>query len=287
MPPEFDLIDVYLVINTAECGSISRGAANSGLSVPSASVRIKRLEDTFGVKLFERVGRGTKLTTAGSMFLLHARGILDHAENLKIELREHARMKTCVRLFANRYAATELMPRVLSKYTASHADVLVDFRQHISTVIVREVSEGLADIGVIATSDPVEGLEVFPYGCVRYVLVVPKNHPLAELQTVSFEQSLAYPQVTVRDRPDERNAKARIEVDDFEMMCRMIECEVGVGHMLESVARRCGKTMKVSIVALTDHWAQRQLSVCVRDRKQLPLPAQELIDLILTEGKSE
>ena len=60
-------------VKVAETGSISRAAFSLGLSQPSLSQQIMRVEGEVGLPLFRRTTRGVLLTDAGRIFLDHAR----------------------------------------------------------------------------------------------------------------------------------------------------------------------------------------------------------------------
>ncbi len=70
-----DLIKLFLRV--AETGQISQAARALGLSQPSASRFLKRLEDLLGTKLVDRSPQGLSLTQAGRDFLAPARRLVD------------------------------------------------------------------------------------------------------------------------------------------------------------------------------------------------------------------
>ena len=61
----FDLTDLRLFLHVAEAGSITAGAARSGLALASASARVQGMEAQAGVALLERGRRGVEPTPAG------------------------------------------------------------------------------------------------------------------------------------------------------------------------------------------------------------------------------
>jgi hypothetical protein len=46
----------------------------------------------------------------------------------------------------------------------------------------------------------------------------------------------------------------------------------------ETTARRAMRTMAIAIVPLTDPWAVRDLTICIRNMKELPLYARQLVE---------
>ena len=67
----FDLVDLRLMIRVAEANSLTRGAEAVYMSVPTASTRIKNIEDSIGIKLFYRTSQGVTLTLPGQAFVHH------------------------------------------------------------------------------------------------------------------------------------------------------------------------------------------------------------------------
>jgi DNA-binding transcriptional LysR family regulator len=62
----------------------------------------------------------------------------------------------------------------------------------------------------------------------------------------------------------------------------MVECNVGVGIVPETTARRAARTMAIAVVDLVDPWAVRELTICVRRLDELPPYARELVEHLRT-----
>jgi len=75
-----------------------------------------------------------------------------------------------------------------------------------------------------------------------------------------------------------RPLRLRIQLRSFDAVCRLVECNVGIGIVPETTARRAQRTMAIAVVPLTDPWAVRELTLCVRNMKELPLYARQLVE---------
>jgi DNA-binding transcriptional LysR family regulator len=64
----------------------------------------------------------------------------------------------------------------------------------------------------------------------------------------------------------------------FDAVCRLVECRVGIGIVPETTARRVAKTMAIKAVMLSDPWAVRELTICVKSRDELPVYARQLVE---------
>ena len=75
-----------------------------------------------------------------------------------------------------------------------------------------------------------------------------------------------------------RPLKLRVQLRSFDAVCRLVECNVGVGVVPASTVRRAAKSMAIKAVDLTDPWALRDLTICVRDFEALPPYARQLVE---------
>jgi len=186
--------------------------------------------------------------------------------------------------------------KALRTYLTTHPDVNIDLRERLSHDIVRAVSEGMTDIGIVADNVRTEGLHVLPYWQDRLVLATARTHPLAKRKTISFAETLEFDYVGLPEASAihaflnraanglHKPLNIRIEVGNFEAVCRMIEANIGIAVLLESAARRHVKTMAIHIIHLSDDWAVRNLQICARSLESLPLFARELIDLLIEDS---
>jgi LysR family nitrogen assimilation transcriptional regulator len=75
-------------LKIAETGSISRASESLGITQPSLSQQLQRLEDEIGVPLFQRTARGVTLTEAGRIFQERARQLLQWSDHAIEEVRQ-------------------------------------------------------------------------------------------------------------------------------------------------------------------------------------------------------
>jgi DNA-binding transcriptional LysR family regulator len=286
----FDLIDLKLFVHVVEAGSITAGADRMHLAVAAASTRIRNMEIELGTALLNRERQGVQPTPAGRTLMHHARLLLQQAERMRGELGEYADgLKGHVRLLSNTNALTEFLPEPLSNFLTAHPQVNIDLEERLSDEIVAAVADGKADIGIVAGTEDVTGLEVFPFRVDRFVLVTAPAHALASTGSVAFADALDFDFVGLErmsslqrflsDKAERmgRRLKLRVQLRSFDSVCRLVECNVGIGVVPETTAARNMKTMSLHRIALTDEWALRNLTICVRKLQDLPLYAQELV----------
>ena len=287
----FDLVDLKLFLHVVEAGSITAGAERMHLAIAAASTRIRNMENELGTALLNRERQGVQPTPAGRTLVHHARILLQQAERMRGELGEYAGgLKGHIRLLSNTNALTEFLPEPLSNFLASHPQVNIDLEERLSDEIVSAVADGKADIGIVAGTEDVSGLEVLPFRVDRFVLVCATTHPLAAHERVSFAEILDFDfvgldrssslQRFLSDKADRigQRLKLRVQLRSFDAVCRLVERNVGVGIVPQTTVTWAEKSMAIQAVELTDSWALRDLTICVRGYKALPPYARQLVD---------
>jgi DNA-binding transcriptional LysR family regulator len=287
----FDLIDLSLFRHVVEAGSITHGAERAHLALAAASTRIRNMENALGVELLTRGRAGVMPTQAGRTLLQHARAMLRQAERLHEDLGAYkGGLGGQIRVLSNTNALTEFLPEALSSFLAAHPNVSVDLEERLSDEIVGLIAEGVADLGIIAGTVDAGNLEIHPFRRDRFVLVVARDHALAARKRIEFVEVLDHDFVGL-DRASAlqrflagkamrvgRPLRLRVQLRSFDAVCRLVECGVGIGIVPETTARRVSKTMAIGIVPLTDPWAARELTICVRKLGELPLYARQLVE---------
>jgi DNA-binding transcriptional LysR family regulator len=293
----FDLADLNLFRHVVDAGSITHGAERAHLALAAASTRIRRMEEALGAALLVRTRQGVTPTQAGRTLLQHARTILRQADRLREDLGAYAGgLAGQIRVLSNTNALTEFLPEALSSFLSAHPHVGVDLEERLSDEIVGLIAEGVADLGIIAgTVDP-GSLETFPFRRDRFVLVVARNHPIAKRSKIAFAQVLDHDFVGL-DRASalqrflaDKAARAgqplrlRVQLRSFDAVCRLVECDVGIGIVPETTARWATRAMTIVAVPLTDAWAVRDLTICIRSFRELPTHARQLVEHLRARG---
>jgi DNA-binding transcriptional LysR family regulator len=223
--------------------------------------------------------------------LTHARTILTQAEKLREDLGPYGRgLAGQIRILSNTNALTEFLPEALTSFLAQYPDVSVDLEERLSDEIVGQIAEGVADIGIVAGTVDHGGLQTFPFRSDRFVLVVARDHPLAGRGKIAFSEALDYDIVGL-DRASAlqrfleskatragKPLRLRVQLRSFDAVCRLVECNVGVGIVPQTTAKRIARSSAIVVVELTDAWALRDLTICVRDSEDLPPLARQLVD---------
>lgn len=294
---QFDLTDLSLFRYVVEAGSITHGAERAHLALAAASTRIRNMEKSLGAPLLLRTRAGVTPTPAGRTLLQHARTLLAQAEKLKEDLGTYTGgLAGQIRILSNTNALTEFLPEALGAFLAQHPQISIDLEERLSDEIVGLIAEGVGDIGIVAGTVDTGQLETYPFRSDRFVLVVPKDHPLSSRSNTAFTGVLEHDFVGL-DRASAlqrflagkasrigRPLRLRVQLRSFDAVCRMVEAGVGLGIVPETTAQRAARTMAIHTVSLDDPWAARDLTLCIRSMRDLPPSARQLTEHLRKEA---
>lgn len=179
--------------------NVSATAQSLFTSQPGISKQIRLLEDELGVEVFARSGKHlTHVTPAGEVILELAGEVLRKAESIKRVAQEFSNERSGTLSIATTHTqARYVLPGIIKEFISAYPDVSLNMQQGTPMQIAEMAAEGVVDFA-IAT----EALQLFSdlvmLPCYRWnrCIVVPKDHPLAQLDRVSLEAVAEHPIVT-------------------------------------------------------------------------------------------
>src|SRR5690349_4598222 len=166
----------------AEYGNISRAAVALHLSQPAVSGQLRLLQEEFGEPLYQRDGRGVRLTAAGEQLLGHAERLRETfraAHALRDALRGLER--GTLRIGASTTPASYLLPYLIAAFHKRYPDVVVTTIDGNTAEIVAAL--GSLDVALVegpAGHELPLGTTVTSWREDEIVAIAPKGHPLAD-----------------------------------------------------------------------------------------------------------
>ena len=194
------LLNLYYLryfVTLAHMRHYTKAAEQLCISQPSLSHAIAQMEKELGVPLFEKTGRKTMLTRFGEEFLVCAEHTLATLDSGVASIQKSARGEGLIRLGLLRMLGVEFIPRLAAEFLKENEGLDIQFTFH--TGVTGELLTGLKErkFDLAFCSNPPEKLAftAVPVKKQDLVLITPKDHPLASLQTVNLSQTIAYPQI--------------------------------------------------------------------------------------------
>ncbi len=281
-------------------GHMTRAAERLGVTQPTLSASIRKLEEELGVPLFHRTGKGVQLTGAGEVFVEHAREALRNV-NEGVEAIERLRGLTTgqIAVGGGATATGSLFPPVISAFLEEHPEISFGVWEAGSVDIAEAVLTGRIDLGVVTAPTRVPGDgDIMTVTEIRddLRLIVPDGHPLCEASTFSWadlagESVIVFePGSAVRRIIDEaaRNADADLrvvmELRSIEGIKRMVSAGIGVGFVPNLAITNDEEHANARVCA--DGELARTLAL-IRRRDRVPSPAAARFEAMLVERINE
>ena len=142
-------VEAFLAVGTF--GGFRRAAAALRLTQPAVSARIRALEDSLSVRLFERgrPGHGLALSAAGRALRPHAEQLLQAVAQARQAVHDiRPASGGAIQIAAVLSICTYLLPDVLQRFQAAHKDVMITVRSGHSKEVLEMVLRGDAEIGL-------------------------------------------------------------------------------------------------------------------------------------------
>lgn len=159
---------------------MTQAAHDLNLTQSATSAAIAALEGRYGVKLFDRVGRGIVLTHEGRTFLAEARAVLARAHAAEQVLRDFTGLKSGkLVIAASQTIGNYWLPARLLAFQAAQPGIEIDVRIANTDLVAADVREGMADVGFIEGDVDDAALSVRRIDSDSLVAVVGASHPLA------------------------------------------------------------------------------------------------------------
>lgn len=181
-----DIQWLYTFREAARSLNLTKSADSLGYAQSSVSAHIQKLEDVYGTPLFERFGRGIRLTAAGETLYHHTLRIIREVEESKERVAEQAGGSLSVGTIET--LAAFFLPPVLNKFKELQPFTRVTLKPGLEPGIIRAVKEGELDGGLILDlpfTDP--DLCTVRIREEEMVLVAQDGHPFAEADGIRPE----------------------------------------------------------------------------------------------------
>jgi len=155
---KIDHIRTFLEIS--DCGNFNRAAENLHVTQSTVSARVKAIEDRFGRTLFKRGHSGVELTSAGQHFLEYALNI----QRLWQQAQQRVSLPESFSHGIGLGSQVSLWPSLILKWIPwmrqNARDVAIHVEADYSPSLMRQLSDGLLDIGVMYNPRQTPGLVI-------------------------------------------------------------------------------------------------------------------------------
>ena len=274
---QLERIHLTLLREVQRQGSLTAAAKSLGLTQSALSHSVRKLEQQLGTPIWERAGRGLKLTAAGDQLMALAQRVLPQLEHAEHVLAQFARgERGTLRIGMECHPCYQWLLTIVEPYLGAYPDVDLDVKQKFQFGGIGALFGH--EIDMLVTPDPLrrKGLHFEPVFDYEQVLVVGTNHSLAgrsyvlpvdlERETlitypVALERLDIYSQFLL---PAGSVPKRHQTIETTDIMLQMVASARGVAALPRWLAAEYQTKMGIVPVKLGRHGIAKQIFLGTR-----------------------
>ena len=288
-----DFGQVEAFVQVAQHRSFSRAAEALQLTQPSITARIQALERELGEELFERRGRGIRMTDAGNAFLPYVERILQTLREGRDAVDEVRNVQLgSLRLGTAITISTYVLPRILHTFCERYPGLEVVIRTGRSEQVLQMLLSDEIHVALARTlaNPEVEAVHLYDD---EIVLAVNRGHRFAATGRTTIAEAATEP-IVLFDRGSSyyglinnffRRANVipnvAMELDSLEATKRMVEEGLGIALVpLVTIERELAAGDLVKVDLEDAEPLSRPISLIYRKGRKRPRTAQAFIDTL-------
>jgi len=278
----------------AEAGSIRAAARELNIVSSAVNRQILLLEEDLGIRLFDRVGRGLRLSEAGQLLLRQVRETVVRHDDLVAELDTLRGLRRGrVRIASVESIAADRLPRLLAGYWTRYPGVETTLTVAGAEEVARLVEDNAADIGFAFATHTLAGMRVVHHEPHALGAVLAPDHARAAAPALALADLAGEPLIlparglSLRAALEPALARlgraivTRAEADSLRLTAALVAAGAGVGFMTRVGIERALAAGELVWIPLTDpDLLPDHLDVVARDRAVPSLAVVALCDFI-------
>lgn len=183
-----DLQQLKYILAVAEELHFNKAAKKVGISQPTLSMQIQKLEKELGEFLFERTNKSVKLTEAGEQFIPYARSALDTLKSGVEELKNRKdEISGTIKVGFIPTIGPYLLPKVLQQIKRKAPKLKIILHEDTTSIMLDQLKNGTYDLGLLALPIDEPQLVSQNLGHEEFFLAVSKKHPLSQKNAVQVQ----------------------------------------------------------------------------------------------------
>jgi LysR family carnitine catabolism transcriptional activator len=241
MPMLLTIRQLELLVAAADAMNFSEAAARLGITQPSLSESIRRIEAEVGQRMFDRTTRSLSLTAEGRHTVAVARELVRQFQiGLETIVHRTQRVRGRITIAALPSVACAVLPHAARAFMAECPGVEVGVQDVLHERAVDLVADGVADMALTIRPAKLEGMEFEELGSDPVHLICPHDHPLTALRKATWRDLAPYPFIglarmsSVRRLTDAAFINSKIvadpayEVEQIPSAAALVEAGLGI-----------------------------------------------------------
>lgn len=282
-----DLRQLEMFEAIARHGSLTLAAEALNVTQPAISLQMQKLEAQVDLALFERAGRGVRMTEAGHEVLHQSQRISRVLDDLRENLQHFKGVRKGFLRIAVVSTANYFIPEYIAQFRKLHPGVEIDFRVANRDNILEMLASNESDLAI--TGQPPDDSELIarPFKENPLVVIAPPDHPLTGRGDVSPHELAQYPFVIREPGSGTRAAMERAfrehglecqvscVLSSNEAVKHAVQAQLGLAVISRQTTELETETRRLAILDCQSLSLKRQWYVVYRNFRRLPPAALE------------
>jgi DNA-binding transcriptional LysR family regulator len=286
---ELDQVTAFLEV--ARQKSFSRAAEKLYRTQPAISAQIRALEEEFGQKLFDRLGRRIFLTPSGEVLFEYGERLLAlHRETMQRVREAHGAVTGTLIVGANEATCLYVLPQVFAEFKRKYPQVGISVYRSFSNKILQKMAESEVDVGIVTLPVLQNNLKVIPIFEDELHVVVPASHPFAKRNSVKVDDLVKEPLIFPKGghtrellerifRKYRSQLQISMELASVETIKKFVGAGLGVSLLSRSYATIEEQTGVLRLVPIQGMKLIRKLGLAYRTDRHLSRAAQAFAEV--------
>ncbi|MCG8708020.1 LysR family transcriptional regulator [Brenneria sp. 4F2] len=276
---------------TAQHGTMRRAGDELHVSPSSVDRQILSIEEKLGVRLFERLPQGLRLTSAGELVLYRINRWQQEMSQLKIDIEDLKGMHRGHVTIAIVEGTIEWATSILAGFHQKYPGISYEIQVHGADQVVRLVLENIVDIGLSVNPAIMSGLKVLTSIEFRLGIIASSSHPISQRTSARLSDCIDYPVVipdaslTLRGVIDRLMTTSVTEFNvvatsnSLQMVKQLVCQNVGIGLATYIDVADEIKNGKICFIPLENQNVHPSfLSLCLAENRQLSRVTTQLVN---------
>lgn len=279
---DFRLKVFYTVANRL---SFTKAAKELFITQPAISKHIQELEEQYKIKLFDRNGSKTALTTAGEVLLKHTKNIFEVYREIDFDMSTLINQRSgLLRLGASTTISQYIIPPLLARFHQKLQDVKVSLLNGNTEQIENALLNQEIEIGIVEGQSKNKSIKYTEFLKDELVLVCKSSNPLASLPEVT-QKDLKRMRFLMREQGSGTLEVIEHVLKPFEIKLSelQIEMQLGSTESIKSYLMNSDCVAFISIHAIKKELQNNELAVL--DIKDLII--ERFFYIITLQGKTD
>ncbi|WP_273852058.1 LysR family transcriptional regulator [Guptibacillus spartinae] len=287
-----DVSYLYTFHEVAKSGSYTQTAEELGYAQSSVTAQIKKLEEHYQVKLFERVGRKMRLTQPGEQLHAYISDMIKLLDEADATLRKDTNLKGTIRIGTGETVAAYYITPYIKALKENHPELRIRLESGQCQNLIGGTIDGAYDVTILL--DRLQrhpDLKTVPIRQEEMVMIAPPHHPFTKLATLELEklaeetlilteEGCSY-RVLFEQILSEENiqAKSIISFSSLEAIKQCVADNLGIALLPRIAVERDVQSNRVAIVPFK-HPIPIYMQVVYQKRKWMSVPLKQFISLL-------